>query len=149
MSGLVKAAEIKEMTASYLHVQAGRFHLLLDEGAVHDVIEHGANSRVESGALLPWRGGMLPVVVFGVLAGDATGSADGGVSLVYSPAGHIQPLLLHVDRMVGLLEIEESAWWCPPPMQEAVDNLFDGVCVDMMRRIPLYRLRRGGFEVSA
>lgn len=149
MSRSVKAAETKEMTANYLHVQAGRFHLLLDEGAVHDIIEHGAASRVESGALLPWRGDMLPVVVFRDMAGDASGSFDGGVSLVYSPASHRQPLLLHVDRVVGVLEIEESAWLRPPPMRDVVDNLFDGVCVDMDRGIRLYRLRRGGFEVSA
>ena len=149
MSGSVKAAETKGMTANYLHVQAGRFHLLLDGEAVHDIIEHGAASRVESGTLLPWRGNMLPVVVFRDLSGDASESFDGGVSLVYSPAGHRQPLLLHVDLVVGVLEIEESAWLHPPPMRDVVENLFDGVCVDVNRGIRLYRLRRGGFEVLA
>lgn len=149
MSGLVKAAEMKEMTANYLHVQAGRFHLLLDGEAVHDIIEHGAASRVESGEFLAWRGSMLPVVVFRDMAGDAPESFDGGVSLVYSPASHRQPLLLHVDRVVGVLEIEESAWLHPPPMRDVVENLFDGVCVDANRGIRLYHLRRNGFEVSA
>lgn len=137
------------MTTNYLHVQAGHFHLLLDEAAVHDVIEHGAASRVESGAFLPWRGDMLPVVVFRDLAGDASESFDDGVSLVYSPDSHRQPLLLHVDRVVGVLEIEESAWLRLPPIRDVVENLFDGVCLDVNRGIRLYRLRRGGFEVSA
>lgn len=48
---------MREIPASYLHAQAGCFHLLLNGAAVHDAIEHGAESRLEPGAILPWRGG--------------------------------------------------------------------------------------------
>lgn len=48
---------MREIPASCLHVQAGCFQLLLDEAAVHDAIEHGAESRLEPGVMLPWRGG--------------------------------------------------------------------------------------------
>lgn len=124
---------------NYLHIQAGRYHLLLDAMSVHEILEpHAEDAGAAAGHRL-WRDKALRVASCRELLGEAPRTDGEGVTVVY--AVNEEPLLLDADRVVGLKRICESEWVAAPPLPEAVERLFDRVCTDFSTGGLLYRLK--------
>lgn len=130
---------------SYLHIQAGRYHLLLDTQAIHEIMDHGVEDDAAGAAgHRLWRNRALAAISCRRLLGEAPGGS--GATVVYSPDRGAEPVLLDADRVFGLWHVGDDEWIAPPPLPEAVERLFDGLCTDRRTGLQLYRVRRGWME---
>jgi len=114
--------------ANYLRIAGSDFKILLDAVRVHEILDAGADAA--HARYLEWRGRVLRTVSLRTLLGAHCGPTTDVVAVVYEPEGAIAPIVLIVDRVLGLESVEESGFLALPPLPEAVERLFSKVRLD-------------------
>lgn len=128
------------MAALFLQVRAGPLHLMLDAGAIREVLTRDVGTAVDA-RQAQWRGDVLPVIPLAGFLGFAGELPEIGV--VYALADGLPPVMFGVDEVIGLRPAGTSSWRSTPRLPREAAALFDAVYVDAARELLAYRLRAG------
>ncbi len=128
------------MAALFLQVRAGPLHLMLDAGAIREVLTREVGTAVDA-RQAQWRGDVLPVIPLSGFLGFAGDAPEIGV--VYALADGAPPVMFGVDEVIGLRPASTTGWRSTPRLPGEAAGLFDAVYIDAERDLLAYRLRVG------
>lgn len=120
----------------YLHICSGRHELLIDAVRVREVLElEGGDSAQKIGEMHLWRGESIQVVHLSELLEETSegGGQNGGVKsgcaglVLGSEYESTLPALILCDRVVGLIDVSESAFLQVPPVTTRISFFIDKV----------------------